>query len=170
LGSQAVQEICQRNEKAYERFFNKQGGLPRLKPVRKFRSFVLKQAGWQLEDAKVGKKYRRITIGKTKYKFVYHRPLRGEIKTVSIKRDAAQRLWICFSVIEKIGIEDVTSMGHIGGFDFGLTTFLTTDTGTKIDAPQFFKQDLPRMKVIQKRVSNSRMSCVRVMMCWSLRI
>jgi putative transposase len=153
LGSQTVQEICQRNEKAYERFFNKQGGLPRIKPVRKFRSFVLKQAGWQLEDVLKGKKYRRITIGETKYKFVYHRPMSGTIKTVTIKRDAAQRLWICFSVMEKIGIEDAASAGHIGGFDFGLTTFLTTDSGDKIDAPQFFKQDLPRLKHIQRRVS-----------------
>src|SRR5688572_25449194 len=30
LGSQAVQELCQRHEDAYERFFNKQGGLPRF--------------------------------------------------------------------------------------------------------------------------------------------
>jgi putative transposase len=121
--------------------------------VRKFRSFVLKQAGWKLEAVKADKPYRRITIGKTQYKFVYHRPLNGNIKTISIKRDAAQRLWICFSVIEKITIEDATSAGQIGGFDFGLTTFLTTDAGIKIDAPQFFKQDLPRIKAIQRRVS-----------------
>lgn len=153
LGSQAVQEICQRNEKVYEKFFNKQAGLPRIKPVRKFRSFVLKQAGWKLEDFQKGKKYRRITIGEIKYKFVYHRPFKGTIKTVTIKRDSANRLWICFSVIEKIVIEDVTSAGKIGGFDFGLTHFLTTDTGKTIDAPQFFKQDLPRIKHIQRRIS-----------------
>src|SRR5687768_10116096 len=29
VGSQAVQEICERHEAAYERFFKKQGGLPK---------------------------------------------------------------------------------------------------------------------------------------------
>jgi putative transposase len=143
-----VQEICQRNEKAYERFFNKQGGLPRTKPVRKFRSFVLKQAGWKLEAVKAGQKYRRITLGKTKYKFVYHRPFHGDMKTVTIKRDAARRLWICFSVVENRVIEDVTSRGQSGGFDLGLKHFLTTDTGATIDAPLFFTQDLLRMRKI----------------------
>jgi putative transposase len=153
LGSQAVQEIGQRNEKAYERFFNKQGGLPRTKPVRKFRSFVLKQAGWKLEDAKADKKYRRITIGKTKYKFVWHRPLKGTIKTVTIKRDAVGRLWICFSVVEKIWIQDEASTGQSGGFEFGLTHFLSNDEGQTIDAPLFFTQDLPHTSKIHSRVS-----------------
>jgi putative transposase len=153
LGSQAVQEICQRNEKTYERFFAKQGGLPRTKAVWKFRSFVLKQAGWKLELVKTGQKYRRISIGKTTYKFVYHRPFYGDIKTVTIKRDAARRLWVCFSVIENMVIEDATSRGQSGGFDFGLKYFLTTDTGATIDAPLFFTQDLPRMRKIQSRVS-----------------
>jgi putative transposase len=81
--------------------------------VKKFRSFVLKQAGWKLEEAQKGKRYRRITIGKTTYKFVYHRPFHGDIKTVTIKRNAANRLWICFSVEEKIVIEDATSTGSV---------------------------------------------------------
>jgi len=45
LGSQAVQEICQRLDTAYQRFFKKQGGLPHFKKVKKYKSFTLKQAG-----------------------------------------------------------------------------------------------------------------------------
>src|SRR5688572_20278878 len=50
LGSQAVQDVLERLEKAYERFFRKQGGLPRFKKVKKYKSFTLKQkgAGWDL--------------------------------------------------------------------------------------------------------------------------
>ncbi len=50
LGSQAVQEILERLDEAYARFFKKQGGFPRFKKVKKFKSFVLKQAGWALHD------------------------------------------------------------------------------------------------------------------------
>jgi putative transposase len=153
LGSQAVQQICERHEAAYDKFFAKQGNLPRFKKVKKYRSFTLKQSGWKLEDAQPGKRYRRIKIDKTSYKFVYHRPMSGQIKTVTIKRDAANRLWVCFSVVEKLVIEDTISVGQIGGFDFGLRTFLTADNGRKIENPQFFKEDLPRIRQIQRRVS-----------------
>jgi putative transposase len=153
LGSQAAQEICHRHEKAYKRFFAKQGGLPRFKKVKKYSSFTLKQAGWKLQDENPAKKHRKITIGKTDYKFVNHRPVCGDIKTVTLKRDAVGRLWLCFSVGEKMVIPDKTSTGEIGGFDFGLKTFLTNDKGHAISAPQFFKQDLPRMRQIQKHVS-----------------
>ncbi|WP_347707109.1 transposase [Rhodothermus marinus] len=37
------------------------------------------------------------------YKFVLSRLIEGEIKTVTIKRDRAGRLWLCFSVIEEEG-------------------------------------------------------------------
>lgn len=153
VGSQAVQDICERHEAAYQRFFDKQGGLPRFRKVKKYTSFTLKQAGWKLEEAQENKRYRKVVIQGRAYKFVYHRPLNGEIKTVTIKRDAAGRLWFCFSVVEKIVIPDKASTGEIGGFDFGLATFLTTDSGHKLDAPLFFTQDLPRLRKIQSRVS-----------------
>jgi putative transposase len=153
LGSQAVQEILERLDEAYKRFFKKQGGLPHFKKVKKFKSFVLKQAGWDLKDAQEDKKYRKIRIGKKIYKFVYHRPINGVIKTVTIKRDSAGRLWLCFSVIEKIEIPEGISTGKIGGFDFGLEHFLTTDEGATIESPQYYKRDLPRLRAIQSRVS-----------------
>lgn len=153
LGSQAVQEVLERLDKAYMRFFIKKGGLPHFKKVKKFKSFILKQTGWDLLGEQKGKKYRKIRIGKKIYKFVYHRPLNGEIKTVAIKRDIAGRLWLCFSVIEKMAIPEKISTGKIGGFDFGLTDFLTTNEGATIESPQYYKRDLPRLRAIQSRVS-----------------
>lgn len=160
VGSQAVQDICQRHDAAYERFFNKTGGLPRFKKVKTYTSFTLKQAGWDLgadSSPRGGHKHPKwtghINILGQAYQFVKHRPMRGEIKTVTIQRDAARRLWVCFSVIETIVLDEEASTGQIGGFDFGLKTFLTTNNGTRIDAPQFFKQDVPRLRTIQRRVS-----------------
>ena len=155
LGSQAVQEICERHEKVYENFFKKQGGLPRFKKVKKFRSFVLKQAGYKVLEHDYCKKYRVIKIGKKKYKFVYHRAMSdsAKVKTISILRDSANRLWICFSVIENMNIHPELSTGKIGGFDFGLKTFLTTDEGQSVDMPEFYKEDMPRLKAIQSQVS-----------------
>ena len=153
VGSQVVQDIIERHENTYARFFKKQGGLPRFRKVKKFKSITLKQAGWKLDDENPGKKHRKIKISKTKYKFVYHRPLKGEIKTVTIKRDVVGKLWVCFSVVEKIVIGDGISTGKIGGFDFGLKHFLTNNDGQTIESPQFFRDDLPCLQRIQKQVS-----------------
>lgn len=160
VGSQSVQDVCQRHDRVYDRFFKKEGGLPRFKKVKKYTSFTLKQAGWQIgEDThkRGGKKHPKftghITIFGQEYKFVKHRPMNGEVKTVTIKRDVAERLWVCFSVVEKIVIEDEISTGKSGGFDFGLKTFLTTNEGETISSPQFFTQDLPRIRAIQHHVS-----------------
>ncbi|MBN1564331.1 MAG: transposase, partial [Anaerolineae bacterium] len=164
LGSQAVQDVCERHERAYQKFFNKQGGLPRFKKVKKYKSITLKQAGWKsLPDKRAPKEkqsgngYHRgigvVEIDGRRYMFIKPRPITGQIKTVTIKRDAAGRMWICFSVIENIPIkEDETSTGKIGGFDFGLKVFLTTDDGEAIANPLYFQQDLPQLRKIQSRV------------------
>ena len=96
LGSQAVQDVIERLERAYERFFNKQGGLPRFKKVKRYKSFTLKQtAGWKLlPDIKVAcdKSKQRgvglVQIGKIAYKYVKHRELQGLVKTVTIMSQA----------------------------------------------------------------------------------
>ena len=153
LDAQSVQEILERLDEAYSRFFKKKGGLPHFKKVKKFKSFVLKQNNWRLLDVQNDKKYRRIRIGKKIYKCVYHTPLNGDIKTITVKRDTLGRLWLCFSVVEKIVIPDEASTGKIGGFDFGLINFLTANDGVTIESPQYYKQDLPKLREIQSRVS-----------------
>ncbi len=143
--------VLQRQEKAYERFFNKQGGLPHFRKVQKFWSFRLKQAGWKLLDSE--QRYGRVRVGTKVYKFVKHRPMWGDIKTVTIKRDTAGRLWICFSVVERFVVQKEASAGQSGGFDFGLKCFLTNDEGQQIDMPWFYQDDLPRLCSIQRQVS-----------------
>ena len=165
LGSQAVQEICQRLDAAYQRFFKKQGGLPRFKKVKKFKSFVLKQAGWELLGEK-NQKYSRkgelihaiglIKILGRKYKFIKHREMHGTVKTVTIKRDTLDRLWICFAVEEMVAVPDQASAGQIGGFDFGLKTFLTNEQGQKSDSPQFLRRELATLRHLNRNLSRKK--------------
>ncbi len=161
VGSQAVQNILEQLDDSYGRFFKKQGGLPRFCKVKKRKSITLKQAGWKLIDCNKPKRgIIRITLEGRKtrdFRFVKHRniPAHADIKTVTIKRDAAGRLRVIFSVVEKVVMPEMvkTSSGKIGGFDFGLKQFLTVDNGAQIESPQFFKQDLPQIRQIQRRVS-----------------
>ncbi|MEO0598353.1 MAG: transposase, partial [Chloroflexota bacterium] len=161
VGSQAVQDVIERLDRAYKRFFKKEAGLPRFKKVKKYSSFTLKQtAGWKmLPDLKVPNAEQKkrgigqVTISNRRYKFIKHRELKGDIKTVTIKRDACGRLWICFSVVEEIALPKKVSTGKSGGFDFGLCTFLIDHTGKQYHAPEPFKLKLAFLKAISRAIS-----------------
>jgi len=147
LGSQAIQDIVIRIDKGYQRFFQnlkdrKAGkamqrvGPPTFRKIAKAKSFTLTQAGWK------GLGGNRLRIGSTVYKFANSRDLEGTIKTVTIKRDALGDLYAYFScLIEPVSL-DRAMTGKSAGFDFGLTTYLTSNDGTEIQARQPFKRGL----------------------------
>lgn len=83
VGSQAVQDICQRIEKAYQLFFkhHKKGVRPPgFKKVRRYKSFTLKQAGYKFLGGN------RIKIGNRVYHYWNSREIEGTVKTLTIKR------------------------------------------------------------------------------------
>ena len=152
VGSQAVQDICQRIEKAYQLFFkNNQKGTrpPNFKKTRKYKSFTLKQAGYKLLGGN------RIKIGKPTYKFSLTREIKGQIKTLTVKRNTLGELFILVvtdHVDEQFGV--VT--GKIAGFDFGLKTFLTVSDRTTIESPLFFNQFRSLLRKANKNLSSKQ--------------
>jgi len=154
LGSQAVQDVVQRLDRAYRRFFSDpKAGRPRFKKRERYSSFTLKQAGWNYLGGN------RIRIGKHNYKFVLSRPIQGEIKTVTIKRDRVGRLWICFSVVTeerpKTPAPHEAVMRPVG-LDFGLKCFLTLSDGTEIRAPEFFRRGLQELRRAHRALSRKQ--------------
>jgi putative transposase len=162
LYSQACQNVCRRVDDAYQRFFQKLAkGRPKFRKAKKYVSFTFPQSGYKLvaynqNQPKGNDTYTRvrstIRIEGTAYKFVQHRPMFGQIKTLTIKRDAVGQLWLVFSVVENVTIEEV-STGKSGGFDFGLKTFLTDDTGRAHSSPQFFAQGLNKTRKLSRELS-----------------
>jgi len=155
VGSQAVQELAERHDRAYQRFFAyKRGegarhGRPRFKKVKQYTSFTLKQAGWKYEGGN------RVTIQGTTYKFSLSRPVVGEIKTVTVKRDRVGHLWVCFSVVMERDWPEPgeASTGKSGGFDFGLRTFMTDHEGHAYRSPQFLKAELNEIARLNRELS-----------------
>jgi putative transposase len=166
LGSQAVQNVAERLDAAYQRFFNKQSGPPRFKKVKRYKSFTLKQtAGWKMLSnnhnvPKPNGKFRRsrgvVEIGGVAYKFVQHRPLCGDVKTVTLKRDALGGLWVCFSVVETVSVPKQVDLSHIGGFDFGLRTFLTDHTGKRWMHPLYFRDVLRQVQQFNRSLNRKQ--------------
>ncbi|MUL39216.1 RNA-guided endonuclease InsQ/TnpB family protein [Gloeocapsopsis dulcis] len=139
VGSQAVQDICQRIENAYQLFFkhHKKGVRPPgFKKVKKYKSFTLKQAEYKFLSGN------RVRIGNQIYQFWKSREIEGTVKTLTIKRTPLGELFVVVVVDKCSDLEVKFTTGKIAGFDFGLKTFLVCSDGTKIESPQFLKQSL----------------------------
>lgn len=154
LGSQAIQDIAERIDKAYKLFFgNLKRGVrtapPSFKKVKKYSSFTLKQAGWKLIGSN-----RLVVMGVT-YKFSKSRNIIGRIKTVTIKRSKAGELYVYFVTDLEAQPNGIMS-GKSAGFDFGLKTFLSVSDGTSIESPLFLRQQLHRKAKLQKRFARCK--------------
>lgn len=157
VGSQAVQELAERHDKAYQRFFayksgktNRPAGRPGFKKVKKYKSYTLKQAGWKYGGGN------KVWLQGYTYKFSLSRPVVGTIKTVTIKRDVVGYLWVCFSVVEEVEEPNRISTGKSGGFDFGLKTFLTDQDGHAYHSPQFLKTELGEIARLNRSLSRKK--------------
>ena len=153
VGSQAVQDICQRIEKAYQLFFKhnkKGGGPPGFKKVRKYKSFTLKQAGYNFLGGTP------VKIGSKIYQFWKSREIEGTVKTLTIKRTPLGELFMLVVVDDAIEPQTKFTTGRIAGFDFGLKTFLTCSDGSSIESPQFFKQGISTIKLASRQHSKKQ--------------
>jgi putative transposase len=152
VGSQAVQDICQRIEKAYQLFFkhHKKGVRPpNFKKVKKYKSFTLKQAGYKFLGGN------RIKIGSRVYQYWNSREIEGVVKTVTVKRTPLGELFLVVVVDSSEPVIEVEP-SRIAGFDFGLKAFLTVSDGSKIESPQFLKQSLNEIKRASRQLSSKK--------------
>ena len=152
VGSQAVQDIIQRIEKAYKLFFKQhQKGTrpPNFKKRRKYKSFTLKQAGYKFLSEN------KIRIGNRVFKFSLSREIEGKIKTLTVKRNALGELFLL--VVTNYQQEHISVVtGQSAGWDFGLKTFLTGSDGTAINSPLFFNQLRNKLKAASRSLSRKK--------------
>jgi putative transposase len=149
VGSQAVQDICQRIEKGYQLFFkhhSKGVRPPTFKKVKKYKSFTLKQAGYRFLDS--GK----IKIAGKVFKFWNSQEIEGRIKTVTVKRTSVGEIFI-YVVTDAVDEHQQPMTGRIAGLDFGLKTFLSLSDGSSIESPLFLKQSLTAVKKASRQHS-----------------
>ena len=152
VGSQAVQDIIQRIEKAYKLFFkqhHKGTRPPNFKKRRKYKSFTLKQAGYKFLSEN------KIKIGNKLFKFFLSRKIEGKIKTLTVKRNSLGELFLLVVTdYQREHIPVVT--GKSAGWDFGLKTFLTGSDGTKIKSPLFFNRLRNKLKAANRSLSRKK--------------
>jgi putative transposase len=93
-----------------------------------------------------------------KVKAIFDRTFTGKIKTCTVSKTPTGKFFISILVDDgtdlpaKASIEESTSVG----IDLGIKDFAILSDGTKIPNPTFLKQNLDRLKVLQKRASKKQ--------------
>lgn len=153
LHSQTVQEILQRLDSSYNRFFKKLAKRPpKFKRTECFNSFVFKQGGYTLNDNTF-----TINKGEKRFRFSFSRPYEGKIKQIRIKKETCSRYsLIIVTDYNPLSSYRKTHNGASVGLDFGLKTYLTTSDGNNIVSPLFFKTFQNKIKKQNKRLSKAQ--------------
>jgi putative transposase len=136
---------------AFKAFFRRvkageKPGFPRFKGQGRYRSFTYKQFGFKLTDEG--------QLGLSKMgdvKMVMHRPIQGQIKTLTICRYATGKWYACFSV--EVEPEPLPATDQVVGIDVGLEQFATFSNGEVIDNPRFLRQEEKALAKTQRRLS-----------------
>lgn len=159
--SQTLQDVVRRLDKAFQNFFrrieeNKNGrkqkpGYPRFKGYWRYDSFVYPQSGFELKKDKLNLS----KIGSLKIKL--HQEIEGKIKTLTIRRTNTNKWYACFSVETTKKLPSKKEIKKIVGIDIGLTNFLTTDKGEKIDNPRYLTESEEKLAQIQRRHSRKKL-------------
>ena len=170
----SVQRTLRRLDKAFKAFFRRiksgdKPGYPRFKGRNRFDSIEFNYAdGAKIRDN--GKLYIQ-HIGEIKAKF--HRPIKGVIKTVTIKRQAG-KYYACFSC--ETEPQPLEPTGVAVGLDLGISKFVTTSDGEFFEPPKFLRASERNLRRQQRKVarrkkgSNRRRKAVRQLKKTHLRI
>ena len=157
VGSQAIQDITDRIDRAYKLFFDalksdRKVAPPRFKKRFRYKSFTLKQAGYRLLENN------RLQIGSRIFKYHKSREIEGKIKTLTVKRDALGDIYIFFSCeVSDTKQANRVMTGKSAGFDFGLKVFLKpSDDSESIVSPLFFKKGIKEIKKANRNLSKKK--------------
>lgn len=157
FGSQALQDITQRIDKAYKLFWGnlkrkRKTAPPGFKKVRKYKSFTLKQTGWKLDEEN-GVVY----ISKQKYRYFKSRRIDGKVKTLTVKRDSCGDIYIYF-VCELPDTEVEPRSGKSVGFDFCFKgkMLVAPDPEEDIGAPAFFAKNKKAIRSACRKLSRRK--------------
>ena len=150
LHSQTAQEVIQRLDLAYQRFFKHLAKRPpKFKNKQAFTSFVYKQGGFSING-------NTITLNSIKKTFKFHlsREVKGNVKRVIIKRSALNDYYVVIVTDHTPNQYNIQSRnGASVGIDFGLKTYLTLSDGTEVSNPQYLKHNLRKLQQASKNLS-----------------
>ena len=149
--SQVLQDTLRRLDKAFQAFFRrvKRGetpGHPRFRSIHRYDSFCYPQY-----KGAIGSHAYLPKIGNVRVKL--HRPLEGEVKTLTVKCEVDEWYIIVICEVETKPLEPTYSEV---GIDLGLNHFLITSDGEFVDAPRYFRKAQKRLRLVQRSLARKK--------------
>ena len=146
--SQVLQNVAVRLDLAMKAFFRRskageKPGYPRFKGKGRYDSLTYPQSGFKMDEQ--GKLY---ASGIGHLKIILHRPVKGKIKTLTIRRSSTCKWYASFSV--EYEPERLPECEAQVGIDVGLKTFATLSDGTEIENPRFFRKEEQALAKVQR--------------------
>lgn len=152
LHSSTTQEVLQRLDTAYRRFFKHLAKRPpKFRKAKDFTTIVFKGTGGYSLNGNV------LTINRIskRYKFSLSRPYDGKVKTLTVKRSPLGEYFIIMVLDKAPASLGKTHNGASVGIDFGLKTYMTMSDGATVKNPQFLKATLPRVQRASRKLSKT---------------
>jgi putative transposase len=149
--SQVLQNVAVRIDLAFKGFFRRvkageKPGSPRFRGKDRYDSFTFPQSGFSITHEN------RVVVSKVgPIKMVYHRPITGKIKTLTIHKSSTGKWYASFSV--ECEPERLPECAEQIGIDVGLKTFATISDGIEIDTPRFFRKEEKALAKVQRKHS-----------------
>ncbi|MFE8012002.1 RNA-guided endonuclease InsQ/TnpB family protein [Streptomyces antibioticus] len=138
------QATLRRLDKAFAAFFRRvragrTPGYPRFKGVGHFDTVVFPKDGdgcrW---DSTPHDRRTRVRLQGVGHVRVHrHRPVRGRVKTISVKREGTR--WYVVLACDEVPAEPLPATGAVVGIDLGVARFLTTSDGAHVANPRFLQ-------------------------------
>ncbi|MCJ0870692.1 transposase [Streptomyces sp. AP-93] len=152
------QATLRRLDKAFAAFFRriKSGdtpGYPRFRGVNWFDTVDFPKDGdgcrWDATPHDPVTRVRLQGVGHIKVN--QHRPVVGEVKTVSVKREG--RRWYVVLTAEQPQPEPLPTTGSVVGIDLGIASFLVDSNGAFVSNPRYGRRTAARLQAAQQALS-----------------
>jgi len=151
--SQVLQNVSKRIKDGYTGFFARRkaglkAGLPRFKKYGTYKSITYPQFGFRIE----GNKLKLSKIGNLRINL--HREVQGQVKTLTVKRNASGKWFACFSCIVESKHREKPYKSV--GIDVGLMSFVVLSDGSTLENPQYYRNSEKRLGRLQRSLSRKQ--------------
>lgn len=149
VAHQTIESAINNLDCAYKNYFTGKSRFPKFKSKRGTQSFHARQYSKVIN----GKLF--ISKFNSGIEIVLHRPIEGNLRTVTISKTPTGKYFASILVDSKK--EPIVSApidkNRSIGIDLGIKSFLVTSNGFTVDNPRHLKKSLMHLKYLQRRVS-----------------
>lgn len=150
IHSQVLQEPIKNLRRAFQNFFDGRAGYPRFKSKKHVRQSFTYPQGIKIDS-------NGVYLPKIGWaRFRKSREIEGTIKRATVKRKASG-WYVSITCEVDIDVPDVEpTEDTIIGIDLGLTDFIVTSDGERIEAPQYLRKAEKKLIRAQRRLSRKQ--------------